>query len=355
MLIIKCIIIVYIIVFLVYKLKHQFWSRQPVFHFHNLLYWIYPVKQIEKNNMKTDYPRYFDSTVKIKSIKNLLNIDDIVLFLQKHYAQDDYVQYSPTKENILSYLDENSIIAYKEKNNDIMGCVTNRSLNCFIKNHKTSFSLGYVDYLCVNKKFRGMGIAPRLIYTIYNYLKKNNQQICLFKREGVLAPIVPIVTYNTYCFELENTNLNDIIATEKLDVKILYDTMPTLKQKFKLLVIPPALNLLNMKNVIIMGIANGDCLFFFRETFTHIDNKPTIELFGSVSNNIVEEHFLMCFFGCLEHFQERMLIIENISDNNIIIKCLLKKAKTLFKSNTGYYFYNYAMKPLFSKDVLIIT
>ena len=360
MLVIKCAVFLCIVFYAYYKLKHPFWSRQPVFHFHDLHYWIYAVGQIEKNNKKTDHPRYYDPIMKLLCIKDV-NSDTItrfVEFIQNHYAKEEGVHYSPTQENILSYLDPNSVICYKERKNEMIGCITSRSLNCFIQQSKERFSLGYVDYLCVHKQHRGKGLAPTLIYTIYDHLKKNREQVCLFKKEGVLAPYVPITTYYTYCFDLEDYVPENTLLTQKINHSILYDISALLQTKFKLVIVPPAIQFMNMKNIHVLGIVDNaevDCLFFFRETFTVLDGKPAIELFASINNNIDKSQFVMAFFGCLSHFKEKMILIENTADNEEIIKHLNKKVAVLFKSKTGYYFYNYVMKPLFSKDVLMIT
>ena len=36
------IVAIIVILVIIYKLKFPFWSRQPVFHYHNLIYWIFP-------------------------------------------------------------------------------------------------------------------------------------------------------------------------------------------------------------------------------------------------------------------------------------------------------------------------
>ena len=42
------IILVIVVIYLCYKAMNQFWSRQPVFHFHNLKYWLFPPGIIQK-------------------------------------------------------------------------------------------------------------------------------------------------------------------------------------------------------------------------------------------------------------------------------------------------------------------
>ena len=47
--IILTIIVLLVIGYLYYKVKFQFWSRQPVFHFHNIWYWYDPPGIIQKD------------------------------------------------------------------------------------------------------------------------------------------------------------------------------------------------------------------------------------------------------------------------------------------------------------------
>lgn len=346
-------IILYLIVF---KLRHQFWSRQPVFHYHNIFYWLRPPGQIERNNNKIEHPRYYDNKIQIKQTEDTV-INEIVPFICDNFISEHDLTYSPTKENILSYLNEKSTICLKYINDKLIGCISGRSLNCYEKNSNQTFSLNYIDYLCVHKGYRKMGIAPRIIYTFYDYLKRNKEEVCLFKKEGVLSPYVPITAYFTYCVDIDNYIHNNIILTKNINYKILYDNIEFIKERFKLLIIPPINHIMQMKNIHILGICELNtihCLFFFRKTFVNYKNEEVIELFASIKN-ISETQFISAFFGALSTFKNKYLFIENISDNSIILVYLHKHFNMEFKTKTGYYFYNYASSPFFSKDVLIIT
>ena len=67
------IILTIIVIYLFYKATNQFWSRQPVFHFHNLKYWIFPPGIIQKELPRKDkfynIKIQFDSFVKLKTEK----------------------------------------------------------------------------------------------------------------------------------------------------------------------------------------------------------------------------------------------------------------------------------------------
>lgn len=342
-----------------FKLKHPFWSRQPVFHFHNMYYrFLYSGIITKKPELK--HIKYYDTSINM----NLTNkvdektIESMVAFIQNNYAKENDIIYTPTKENILSYLNCKAIIGLKSNHTGIIGCITGRPLNCYISKNKKIFTLNYVDYLCVHKKNRGMNIAPSLIYTFYMYLVGlNRETVCLFKKEGVLSCFVPICTYDCYAYDIENSLLSNTIVTKKLAIDILYSNTMALKSKFKLCVIPPAEQLATMADVEIYGIYNLSelyCLFFFRKTYSSNSNKETIELFTSV-NNINNEQFIMAFCGCQTMFENKTLIVENTGDNDIIINFLNKSNEILFKYPSGYYFYNYALSTIPAKSCLIIT
>ena len=47
------IIIMYLLFTVYFKIKYRFWSIQPVFHFHNIGYWINPSSVIHKKVRET--------------------------------------------------------------------------------------------------------------------------------------------------------------------------------------------------------------------------------------------------------------------------------------------------------------
>ena len=50
----------------------------------------------------------------------------------------------------------------------------------------------------------------------------------------------------------------------------------------------------------------------------------------------------------------KRLFLENISNNNIIIKNILNRYSYQERISTSYYFYNFALRPFKSTDVIII-
>ena len=80
-----------------------------------------------------------------------------------------------------------------------------------------------------------------------------------------------------------------------------------------------------------------------------------MECFASI-NNIDKDSFYQSFLGCIvTHFIDKILIIEDISDNTILVNNLKKDLNFKFKSPTGYYFYNYGVKPILPNNLFIVN
>ena len=93
--------------------------------------------------------------------------------------------------------------------NKVIAVMTSRPLMCKINDN--SIPVGYVDFLCVHKKHRKKGLAQKIIYThAVNASKYMEKPIFLFKREGELNFIVPLIAYNSYTFSTKKMTLPNI-------------------------------------------------------------------------------------------------------------------------------------------------
>ena len=350
-----------------FKLKQPFWSRQPVFHLYNLTYWIVPPGIIQHDNIKKD-SRFFDPKIHhaFSHLHPETEQQKIVDFIKTNFVtiNEDDVTYSPTYNSIFSYLNTNSILSIKYDNydekNKIIGCISGRPIVCYFKNIKNTMHANYVDYLCVHKNERRQGIAPKLIYSHYHHQReKTGYKICLFKKEGILTSIIPLCTYFTYGFYISHYKPSKMINVIKIkNIKILYDNLMLLKQKFDCVIIPNVNDFISINDIHIYGIVSMQqiyCLFFFRNTFSKINGINTVECFASI-NNIDKDSFYQSFLGCIvTHFIDKILIIEDISDNTILVNNLKKDLNFKFKSPTGYYFYNYGVKPILPNNLFIVN
>ena len=137
-----------------------------------------------------------------------------------------------------------------------------------------------------------------------------------------------------------------------------------MQSKFKCLIIP---NLNHLKlllkdehifiTVTLIDNEPHDC-FIFRNTYTTYDGKRSIECICSFQETDVSVFVLgfMCSVSLIyEYTKFTRLFIENISNNNVIIKGVLKRYQPVFKTDASYYFYNFGYRPFESKDVFILN
>ena len=362
----------------VYKIKFRFWSKQPVFHIHNLKYWLIPPGIIQHHKPEKD--KFFNINIKFTDMENLNNVKKslITKFIGSHYMPHKHEKYVPTKKSISSYFDGHNNNSYlslmydKNKLSKLMGMMTTRPLDIIIDKH--TLQLYYVDFLCVHKNERKKGIAPRIIYTHYfNHRYENDNMIFLFKREGPVTLIVPLTIYNNYLFDVSRwpkltkfnqPNINTILINSS-NFNLFLDVFERLKNnKFRCFISP---NLNNIKNLII-----SNCLFiciiminnkpfncyFFRNSFTSYNKKKSIELFASFKETDKDVFILgfLCALGLISSkLRFERLFIENISNNNIILKKVMERYSYISKTYCSYYFYNFAYSPFLAENVLIIN
>ena len=130
------IIVILLILKIYVKVKHQFWSIQPVFHIYNLKNWVFPEGIIEKSlptpNKFCDFLSTYTVTMEqqdnekennekesnekesnekeskyVRKNKEIIFSPELeknfVQLIKKHYLQTKNVSYSPESENIIPY------------------------------------------------------------------------------------------------------------------------------------------------------------------------------------------------------------------------------------------------------------
>ena len=387
-----------IIFFFVYiRLKYKFWAIQPVFHFYDLYYWIKNVGIIS-----TDLPKKnkFTNFQNIKTyISNSLTENqwkNIVAFIQLNYLRNKNNIFYPKLENINNYFIGHNYQCYWSfyqisemahdsiknnivENNKIIGIMSSRPLKCIINNinFDINFDLYYVDYLCVDKRYRNKNIAPQIIQTHeYNQSHFNKKiSVSLFKREEELTGIIPLTCYDTYCYNVfDFTNLANrmslnaeynLLMCDKQNIYYFYHFMKEYSYKWDIYIFPTISNLYNLiesKNIFIkMCIIDGEIVaaYIFKKTCTYLDkNKEVLSCIGSINGSYLNKTEFADIFNLalvsLINDNENIyfLSIENLSDNQILNNCA---SDYLLKSPTAYFFYNFAHSPFKSNKCLIIN
>ena len=360
-----------------FRIKYPFWSIQPVFQYYNLYYWCFPpgiINQSLPNKHKT----YYDYSIQFSTFENLKQHEkeDFINLLQQHYLRSKDVDYIPSETAVQSYLSNLKYeplvgLKYETKflNNQthkkLIGTITGKPITCYLDNNK--FIVNYVDFLCVHKKFRKKQVAPKLIHTYYvNQRNRNKTCVFLFKRESSKTAYVPLTSYLSYGFNLQYLKKplkKYSILLTKNHLSYIYNELNNINRNFRCTIISSLSNietLITNKVFFIYGILdniNIHALYIFQNNQTKIDGEFSVDCIGSYKNKSLKETiFYNGFLNALYDLKKtyKTLVLENIGHNHILIKNFIKKNTPLFSSQNSYYFYNFAYKPILSKDVFIL-
>jgi len=401
------IIVLIHIIFRFYIIKtYKFWAYQPVFHYYNLLYWIYPTGVINKELPESNkFCNFINITSKDFFDYSENEIKEIVSLLRNHYNRNEEANYLPTinyfktfftghtLKCFISVYNNNNYILDRNNdiinNNKIIGVITGKPINISIKNIP-KFKAYYVDFLCVHREHRSKNIAPQLIQT-YEYTQRHSiieSQVSLFKREGILTGIVPLIIYKTYMFYTKHILAEPIITDNIINQPIiivindnnyntLIDYVDNNQTIFDCIITIDKTNLLALikSNIyIIYGLLQDKklvaCYFYKTNNITYtIDiqscESKSIDLLASIYN-CSDQTFIFGFILSLNKYIKDytkisknsidFINVENISCNNRITYYLLNKSiKPKIITPMAYFFYNFVKKPLISDKILIIV
>ena len=96
-------VILYIVFTIYFKIKSPFWSRQPVFHFHNIYYWFFPPGIIQHNLPILN--QFYNSSILFNTYSdtNDQKKNDLFHLIRYNYLLDKKLQYKPTQKSIFTY------------------------------------------------------------------------------------------------------------------------------------------------------------------------------------------------------------------------------------------------------------
>ena len=394
------IILLVVFILMYIKIKYKFWALQPVFHVYDIYYWVVNVgiirHELPEKNRYTNFREI--ETMEFDNVSPKL-INDFTQLIRNNYLRNKDNTYSPKKENITPYFTShfaktlwsfywkpNILVDNKTgeliEDKKLIGVITGRPLHVeFVnKGKEQTFDVNYIDFLCVDKQYRGKNIAPQLIQTHEYNQCHLNKNICvsLFKREEELTGIVPVTTYTTYCFNMHKWRQPQqmepqitLLVGDKQNIYYLYNFIVNTKYKWDITVLPEMSNLMEIVSTnniyITMIVVKGEIegAYIFRKTNTYISkDKCALSCICSIKGgNISLNHFISGFKNSLWTIKEKTkitenfayLIIEDISDNWMLIDNISIKTSPEIKSPTAYFFYNFAYHTFKSNRVLIIN
>ena len=294
------------------KWKFPFWSLQPVFHIYDFKYYFFPIGIIQHSlPIKNKFTNFNNIETIDYSKLTPWKISKFLQFIQLHFLnnKENGNIFNPKKENILpyfqghnhlcfftSYYQEENIIDIKTnsigKLDKLYSVMTARPLNVKINNGNKNaiFSVYYIDYLCVDKGKRNKGIAPQMIQTHeYNQRHINKSiSISLFKREGKLTGIVPLVVYSTFGFDIsrwakpiELSSEYSLLEITGQNIHFLYDFLQEQTSFFNIIIMPEYGNI----NELIKYLEKIPNTLFK-------DRKEFYEFIGSENHTLIKKELL---------------------------------------------------------------
>ena len=376
-------------------MRFRFWSTQPVFHFHNIWFWIFPpgIIQHEHPIKPNKFVNQYNVAVKKFDDISSLQLDAICVLIRNHYLVERDMSYTPSKSNIVSYFKSHNGPCYvalyetrtalKDTKNScyipsktMVGALTSRPVTvCLFQ--KNTFVSQYVDYLCVKKQNRQNGIAPQLIATYADSVRKMDSNVTtfMFKREGESTAIVPIVVYKSYTYNTQYWTSNVqfphpycITFITKGNVKLLIRTleMQCIRKLFDCVLLSSIGNITHLIETGILlpyVIHNGDdvvAIYFYRDGCVRYKKGVVIELVCSVLlDDAFAEFFELGLFHSVVELKKTHqlahLTIENLSHNNQLIQHINKSFNPEYEVPYSYYFYNFAHRPFLNQEVFVLT
>ena len=304
----------------------------------------------------------------------------ICKFISDYYIIHESATYKPTEQDIMAYLQctnqPSYFNIYQDSEQELVGVTSARLLNVSLK--KQNFGAYYVDNLCVKPGYRRKGIAPEMIQTFYYNVARTNKKVnaYLFKREGQLNAIMPLVYYNTHVFDLSHYNpdtlLNASMNLIEITVSQLNIFVAFIKEqttKFDCVILPDlsnVLNLLKLGKLKIYGIlSKGELIaaYVFRCLELYYDDKKAIECIAIIEaqnnahkNDILIAGFNMCWLKLKELTQCAIVFIEGTAQSKVVIAALTLNPSAVFsfKSPTAFFLYNYAAYSVKNTKTLLI-
>lgn len=354
-----------------------FWAKQPVCHVYDFYYIFFYRGIINKYlPQKNKYTNIINiSTITFSESTEFINL------IQQHYLNNGENTFTPLAENITPYLSSHNQPCYlslyhkKTISSDLqsniltVGSITSRPVAVHISSLNSLLYAYYVDYLCVDTKWRKTGIASQLIQTHhYNQSHMNKQiQISIFKREEELTGIMPICTYNTYGYPIKQLLRIPLVPLHNKVVQLVTDKNyyevalfieQAIKNKtFELSIIVSTANILGLiktGNVFIYTLLN-DAVYFFRKSCTYVSNNvEVLSCFASIcACTCTDELFMAGYMNAIIQTKFKYIAIERISHNFKLLNQITSVPNII--SPTAYFFYNYVYPTVSSDKVIVIN
>lgn len=362
-------ILIIVIYFLFLKWSHPFWFIQPVYHYYDIFFW---GRQKEIRRELPIKNKFYNSQIIFQNCEKT-KWEEFQKMISEHFLKNNGNSFTPTINELKPYFIGHSHPSYisslykeeytmKNSTKIMIGAITSRPLNFY---GKTTMTVYYVDYLCVDKKERGKKIAAQLIQT-HEYHQSHNSktQVSFFRREGNVPLLVPFIKFQCTIFSMvywkEVKSQSKVIRVNRENIHIFHDFMEKVKKPIIIKNdIGNILELVKTENIMIYLSLKDEIVncYFFRKSCTKINGKEMLILYASIKTN---DDFIISFKHCLSDLMSQKhgfvyLCVEEIGDNIEISKNLREKTFPTETIHCGYYFYNYIHKTVNARDCFILN
>jgi GNAT superfamily N-acetyltransferase len=382
-------VVIYVLFNVYFKLRYPFWSKQPIFYYHDIPNLFFPRGVIETS--LPSITRKIHKQIDYKKAKSLTKqeITDLTKLLTNNYMTEKHERYIPSNNDIMDHLlfknMPSCVSLYRDTlYKEVIGSMTS-AYKDFLK-HNLQLKVGYIDNLCVDKKHRGKNIAGQLIEN--HYVRERYQYktaVYMFKHEGISRPFVPLTIYYTYFYHLETfdtilvtqNHLSSVLITNDTSY-LLYDLQLILKNHmldtkhrkqsipftFQCIIMDEfehLIYLIKKKHIYVFCLIEDSiplAFYFFKNIYTTYNGDKSIECFSSIrfQPNLDNNKFLLGFYLAIDNLKTidkyKILLLENISDTHYLLQNI--KQPSYHSSKYYYYMYNYAMKPVSAKHIVIL-
>lgn len=407
------------ILFLIYlKIKSPFWFHQPVYHSYQIFPrfftrtpYVIRLNLPRKNNycdfihISTDIisrQDEFTRSVLSPGIDLLqchnLSSDNILFIMTWKQMETQFIGQS--YPSLVSYYYENEFVQCREnETNSIIqierskipiGMITSRVTRIFYKTDLPIY-LYYWDYICVHRDYKKKNLSRYLIQTHeYNQRHMNREiMVSLLKKENTLCSgVVPLVEYDTFLFPIFHDTRISKLPLRFLIKRIFRENISKwmdilefirISGMFDILILSdiPVYNELILSElwyiyylVFLDPVTKQEeimAVYIFKDALTVYDHDggytvqciASIRIDSKLSDLIFFRGFLHILREviCLEKTEKqyKMLFIENISHNGVLLDKWREKYSMRLSHPCAYYLYNYMIPQMtISKEKVLV-
>ena len=360
-----------------------FWRTQPVFHFYDWMYWWRPpgiiTHDVDMLNRHYNPINVRSFLVQEESDAETITVQRAVFLLQRYFLRHPTATYCPTRQQIAAYLLHNhepSIVSVYEIphmltqrtdilgfHQQIIGMLTARPL-WVRRSDGLKFAVYFVDNLCVHPLWRKQHVASDLIHTHYTQQRQLNPKmaVSLFKREGTLTHIVPLVRFDSMLFRLEGHVIAvqlpagfQCLPTSKSNMQDVFAFIKGQLTRFDWSILPDVANIIGLlkdngyRIFTMRHVHQIFAVYIVRDHGLTIDGKPAMECVMCLKeSSLVLETFYAGWMAAVHSLQTSDQIghvwMESLGDTVALTTWLIRQRVLTLRdtSPTAFFFYNYA-------------